>query len=346
MLVSPLPKMLQQTMLRIRGRFGPHCVVLLYHRIAEPSSDVYRLCVSPKHFEEHLQVIRDLGTPVPLSELAGCVRNGKLPDRAVCVTFDDGYQDNLYAARPLLERYDIPATVFMTTGRVGRDREFWWDELEAIFLDARSLPSRLEIEIKGHSLVFDLNGTAATENAKSNGLHTWSVIDQDPPTSRHAALKSIYPLMRSMSGAERTNVLDKLQDWTGREPTVRPTHRALEAEEVLTLDEGNLVEVGGHTIDHPDLTECPLHVQRNEISQCKVTLEQWLGHPIQSFAYPYGLFSEDTVSEVRHAGYKFACACLGGPVRRDSQQYLLPRVDVTNANGEAFSRELETYFQR
>ena len=68
------------------------------------------------------------------------VSGGDVPSAGVVVTFDDGYADNFHNAKPLLERYEIPATVFVTTGYLQDQREFWWDELERILLQPGTLP--------------------------------------------------------------------------------------------------------------------------------------------------------------------------------------------------------------
>ena len=114
----------------IRSRAGPRAVVLGYHRVAEEGQDPLRLCTPPSVLERHLQAIRRHGRPVRLLDLAAATGSGHPPPGAVAVTFDDGYADVLLAAKPLLERYEIPATVFVVTGYLGR--EFWWDALTRI----------------------------------------------------------------------------------------------------------------------------------------------------------------------------------------------------------------------
>jgi peptidoglycan/xylan/chitin deacetylase (PgdA/CDA1 family) len=103
---------------------------LLYHRIAEVENDVWRLCVRPHHFREHLEVLRRHRT-VRLDRLK--------PDLwwsgrglTCAITFDDGYADNLHEAQRALKSFGIPATFFIATGYVGGAREFWWDELERL----------------------------------------------------------------------------------------------------------------------------------------------------------------------------------------------------------------------
>ena len=113
---------------------GGRVVVLVYHRVFEPPQDPQLLCVHPARFAEHLEHLRTF-TVLRLRELDFA----HLPERGVVVTFDDGYLDNLQFAKPSLQKYGVPATVFAATGSTGTDREFWWDELERI-----APPSRYE----------------------------------------------------------------------------------------------------------------------------------------------------------------------------------------------------------
>ena len=120
-----------------RPPVAARAVILLYHRVADLPSDPQLMAVTPRHFAEHLEVIRQSCRPLRLHDLGEA-----LPDRSVVVTFDDGYADNLHHAKPLLAAHDVPATVFVTSGYVGSDREFWWDDLERILLETPSLPRR------------------------------------------------------------------------------------------------------------------------------------------------------------------------------------------------------------
>jgi peptidoglycan/xylan/chitin deacetylase (PgdA/CDA1 family) len=115
-----------------QGGASPVGIILMYHRVGDVVPDPWELCVSPANFEEHLEVLRKYSC-VPLEQM----EDGKRTDRCVALTFDDGYADNLHNAIPALERFNILATFFITTGGIGSDREFWWDELErAILTDA------------------------------------------------------------------------------------------------------------------------------------------------------------------------------------------------------------------
>ena len=106
-------------------------VILLYHRVGDANTDAWNLTVTPRRFEEHLQLLSSEFRPLPLTELAQGARRGSLPARAVGVSFDDGYADNLNVAVPLLMNWHVPATVFVATGFVMKGHPFWWEELRA-----------------------------------------------------------------------------------------------------------------------------------------------------------------------------------------------------------------------
>lgn len=111
-------------------------IILVYHRVTRLDPDPWGMAVSPANFSEQMEVISRYLAPTPTSMLAGHLRTRTLPRTSVAVTFDDGYADNLYNAMPVLERFEIPATLFITTGAIDHDSEFWWDELERIMSSA------------------------------------------------------------------------------------------------------------------------------------------------------------------------------------------------------------------
>src|SRR5262249_8697177 len=98
---------------------------------------------------------------------------------------------------------------------------------------------------------------------------------------------------------------------------------------------------------HPVLSQQPLDNQRKEIRGSKILLEDILGQPITSFAYPYGGaadYTTETVQEVRDAGFESAFSTSTGLVGKESEPLRLPRYVVGNWNGDAFARRLRRWF--
>ena len=325
----------------LRRKFTSGGVILAYHRVSELSSDPQLLAVNPRHFADHLEIIKKNCSPVSLKELVGGLREKTLSRHPVAITFDDGYADNFTCAKPLLERYAVPATVFVTAGSVGSGREFWWDEIERLILEPAALPKTLELS--------DTDGPAfkwefSTGNVYDQDAHrSWNVQFAEDPTPRHALYRSLCELLRPLPEENRHDVLARLQTWAEAEGNGRSTHLPLTTGELARLDQGELVEIGAHTCTHALLSVLPKHEQRAEIQGSKIALEEMLGHPVVSFAYPFGGRSDynaDSIQAVCQAGFERACANYPGTVWRRSDCFQLPRLLVRDWDGETFERWL------
>ena len=298
----------------IRKKFGNGALILLYHRIAHLERDPQLLAVTPERFDEHLEILRRKANVMPLKELVQ-KRDSGLPPRSVAITFDDGYADNLLFAKPLLERHELPATVFVTSGFVGVDREFWWDELDRILL-----------------------------NHQDAGWNVASGNDDEP---RHAEYRSLHATLRSSTEPQRLQALHDLQVRTNSGSSARATHRALTPDQLRELAEGGLVEVGAHTVTHPVLASLSPASQHQEIDTSKRKLEEWLGQTVHSFAYPYGGkrdYDKHSVEAVRNLGFSLACSNFRGTVWPNTNRLELPRALIRNWGGEEFERMLDAEF--
>lgn len=329
---------------RLRNQFAPGGLILLYHRVAEVGSDPWSLCVTPQHFAEHLEVLRKHTRPMRLQQLTQDLQNRKRLHPSVVITFDDGYADNLHNAKPLLERYDIPATVFVTGGYIGQEREFWWDEMDRLLLQPGTLPEALCLSVNGSTYQWELGESAYYSEDAYQRHRCWSALGKDNPSPRHSLYCSLYQLLRPLLADERQKVLDELLVWAGAEPVSRLTHRSLTLAEVSALGQGGLIEVGAHTVTHPFLSALPAASQRDEIQQSKACLEEIVGHPVSSFAYPHGNYTAKTVTFVREAGFTCACSTAADIVWRRTDCFQLPRVVAEDWDGEEFTRQLSRWF--
>jgi peptidoglycan/xylan/chitin deacetylase (PgdA/CDA1 family) len=323
-------------------RFARQSLVLMYHRIHEAASDPWSLCVSPRHFAEHLEVLGSLASSLRLSDLGKALCDDSLPDRGVAVTFDDGYADNLYIARPLLEKHAVPATVFVATGQVGSEREFWWDELERLLLQPGVLPEDLCLTVNGADYRWRL-GRAAEYSEKDFLRNSQRRAWEGDQGSRLHLYHTIWGLLLPLSQQAQREVLDQLVDWASRDPSARSSHRSLTAEEICTLMRDGLIQVGAHTITHPFLSAHSAAFQREEIFQSKARLEEITGIPVTCFAYPYGNYTKITVVLSREADFDCACTAVDATIWRFTDPFLMPRLAVGNWDGDEFARQLTKY---
>ena len=315
---------------RARRRRGRPALALMYHRVAERDLDPWGLVVTPDHFAEQLEVIRSQWRPIALTELVEALSDDEVPEGAVVVTFDDGYRDSLSVAKPALERAGIPASVFVVSGYVGAEREFWWDELEQILLGPGDLPAKLTLRVGG--VVEELEVGAAASSRR----YVWEA----EPRSRLALYHHVWGRLLPLADDVRRPVLDELAAWAGRDVQVRPTHRPVAAEDVRALAEGGLVSVGAHTVTHPYLPALHADAQRHELAASKRSLEELLDQPVKTFSYPFGATGE---ALARETGFKSAFTIEPRTVRPKADPFLLPRYPVRNWNGDEFARNLREW---
>ena len=104
----------------------------MYHRIIDSENNFWKLNVSPKTFEQHIRYISENYKVLRLEE--EWRDTVKVDQKYVVITFDDGYVDNYRFALPILEKYHVPATIFVSTDLIDTNEMYWWDELEKIFI--------------------------------------------------------------------------------------------------------------------------------------------------------------------------------------------------------------------
>ena len=147
---------------RVRRAVGPlvsnGSLVLLYHRAAHDSVDPWRLAVQPDHLSEHLEILAAHTRPTTATGLQRAHDRGHIPPRTTLVTFDDGYADLASEVAPRLRAAGIPATMFVVSGAIDRDREFWWDALVRALLGPERGSGTLKLQIADRVHRWELDG--------------------------------------------------------------------------------------------------------------------------------------------------------------------------------------------
>jgi peptidoglycan/xylan/chitin deacetylase (PgdA/CDA1 family) len=321
----------------VRRRLTRRGIILMYHRVASGVADPWRLCVSAQNFAEHMYVLRRFYQPVRLNQLAS--RSG-VRNRMVAVTFDDGYADNLHAALPILQRNAIPATFFLTSGTLGAEREFWWDELERLLLRPESLPQTLQLTVGGESRLFEAGGAAGPCESlprQNESPQPWEA----GPETRIGFYYAVWQWLGTLAEEPRRTALAQIRDQLGELEVTRESHRSLDPSEVKRLAAAPQIDIGAHSVTHPMLSTQSPDAQRWEMHQSKQDLEALIGRPVAGFAYPHGDYGPETLDLARESGFDFACTVEGGCVARHTRPYLLPRLSVGDCSGAQLVRLLE-----
>jgi len=324
---------------------GP--VILLYHSVAKVGSDPWGLRVSPRNFAEQMAVLRTHTKPIHLNHLDRALSGGEMPPRSVAVTFDDGFADNLHQAKPVLERHAIPATIFVATGYVGSQREYWWDELDRLLLAPGRLPERIALQIGETQCQWDLGAASNYSRLQAWRDRRWKAWHEHDPTARHTAYRAAWQLLRQSTTAAREKALEELRQIASVTSAGRVNRRCVSIDELHELARGDLIEIGAHTVTHPSLGAIRLHDQRSEIMESKTWLERTLNRPIMSFSYPFGTredYTTGTIELLRQAGFERSCSNFPGVISREVDRYQLPRRVVLDWDGREFISKLKTWF--
>ena len=295
-------------------------IILAYHRVTQLPSDPHQLAVTPENFRAQMLYLQQNCRCVRFEEDWSAARAP-----AVAVTFDDGYADNLYQALPILAAAQVPATMFICTGMLDGEGEFWSDELEQLVLGEGGRPPGFAL----HDREYGGNWPAGTR-AQRQELHD----------RLHRGLLGI-------GARRREEWLDQLRRWAGTGRAGRAAYRALRREELRMLAASPVVTIGAHGVTHTPLAVLDEAEQRQEITQSKRELEALVGREVAIFSYPFGgkrQYDGTTRRLCREAGFRRAVTTLPGQVHRWTDPWQLPRQLVRNWDAGTFAARLESFW--
>jgi peptidoglycan/xylan/chitin deacetylase (PgdA/CDA1 family) len=296
--------------------------ILRYHAICDDEGYAYAepgICISPAAFEAHVRYLAGHYHVLPLPEVVDRLRQKRpLPANAVAITFDDGYADNLEAARTL-HRHGLSATFYITSDCLQGGERFWPSEIRA-----------LVARVPGDTLTLHLPDRVLELPLRDN--------DQ-----RRAAVRSLSRTFKSHPIPVRESLRDQIRAAAGH-PEV-PSYMLTWAQ-LGEMDRLGMT-IGAHTRTHPNLPSAGPQAAAEEIAGSKVRLERELGHEVTMFSYPNGGAERYYTPELqREVARHFAAAAssrnaLAGPA---SDLYALERVEVEERLEDlVFALEVERF---
>jgi peptidoglycan/xylan/chitin deacetylase (PgdA/CDA1 family) len=273
--------------------------ILIYHRVIPEPDPLLPDEICAREFDWHLAVLGRWFRVLDLPEAMARLRDGSLPARAACVTFDDGYADNVSAALPLLRKHGMTATFFLATGWLAGGR--MWND--TVIETVRRAPAR----------VLD---------ARPAGL---GMLDIGAPEQRRGAIERLLARLKYLPMEERQRRADELASAAGCD---LPSDLMMSADGVRELHRSGM-RIGAHTVNHPILAKLDRPRARREIEESRARLEAITGAPVRLFAYPNGRPGVDYLREhvdlVKDLGFDAAVTTARGVARSASDPLQLPR---------------------
>lgn len=262
--------------------------ILAYHGVMDVGKNyLYDIdCVSSRveQFEDQIVFLKNNFNIITFSDYCEkYLSNNLIPDKTVIITFDDGYRNNYTDVYPILKKYNIPATIFLTAGLVSTDNLLWFDELSYILMACCQHKS-LEVSVLGENIFFNLGSIE----------------------SNRYAYRKIVKLFKRLSNNERIDELQSIKKKLSIDfQSARNSRILLNWSEIREMNE-NGIEFGSHSLTHPILTSMSDAESKLEIMNSKCIIEKQLGNKCIVFSYPNGSYSDREMRYVENSGYKLA----------------------------------------
>lgn len=294
--------------------------ILYYHKISKLTTDYNQSNVNPKHFAEHMEILKENYEVVTLKDIS----NGTAFQRnrnAVAITFDDGYRSVLLNAVPILRNMGFGFACFVTTENVNTNYENWTDIVSRIAFEPNCFHERCNLLIEGEN-----------RDIKIGGLE-----------ERVEFYRLLQQLNKSMSYYDFKALLDNLIEWDGMTTKARSEYEIMNADELMQIvDMGG--EIGAHTVTHPFLSSLSDEDIIREVNESKKKLELLIGDRITMFSYPFGDAPKRVRPILDRCGYKMALTSNVGLVTPESDLMYLPRIGVRDYSKNDFKLYMERVY--
>lgn len=293
--------------------------ILMYHRVL-PDCEVLRYpdpnareCVPTSAFEEQVRFVSTNCRPVSMQALHRELQHhtsaaDRLP---VAVTFDDGYRDNMLHALPILRKYGVPATIYVSTAFTDKSGTPWWHEAWRILQEL----TRLAMVWNGRTVLWELR----------------------TPRQKRQCWFDLSRRFSQLPVGKQDELLNRMREGLPGESCGRSTGLWLSWEDLQVLDRDPLVAIGAHGHNHANLTAVAESAARDDIARSKSLLDEHLQQPVTDFAYPFGEVNDTVGRLVAEAGFRTAVTTQASPVAQGDAMRL-PRHFIS---GECSPRQLE-----
>lgn len=283
-------------------------VVLMYHEICDDAHDIDAwTVVRNSKFLRQIEFLRKSHEIVSLDEALRRIYSGQPLDRPIAtLTFDDGYSGMAEVLMPILEREQIPATMYLATGHIESQRLYWYDRAINALQVARPL---------------DLN-------LRREGLSTYR-IEPAAGTSVWPQIRQLLDDLKPIDPSRRETLVDRVVERASDVPKLEfRCVRPLTIDQVRALGASPVVTIGAHTHGHEVLTRISEQDARTSIVRGRSLLQDWSGQDVRHFAYPSGACNQQLVRLVETLGFSSAVATTNDLWTSRFSRYQIPRIGI------------------
>ncbi|UVJ41846.1 polysaccharide deacetylase family protein [Pseudomonas sp. LS1212] len=292
-------------------------VILMLHRILADDRSAElphrnELCVGPQAFEQLLRWLKQHFECVPLMDLLQQDAPGKTPSRPkVALTFDDGWRDNALNAFPLLQRHQVPASIFLSTDYIGSHQRFWWESIGETLWGTHGTVARQRL----------------VEQLKKIGRPlpaAYHIADNDQ--RRSLALAHYLQSLKTLPAHALSTLTKRCPD--------ESLPQALDWQQVRALEASGLISFGPHGASHAILTGLDDYHLEQELCRSRDALAKGCQQPLPVYCYPNGDNDLRVRQRLASHRYSYALSTQAGICRGNDDPLALPRIGVSQRNAK------------
>ena len=270
--------------------------ILAYHRVMDIDEMTYNydeelISASCSDFDWQMDYLNKNYNPISMQGVINCViGNEEFPKKPIVVTFDDGFVDNYENAFPILKKYNVPATFFVSTGYINSNNIYWFDMIayiiKARLIDVIPIPN--------------MNGDLKIPT------------DRD---SRKRMLKEVLSYLKNVNDVEREFIIGEFRAGVSNKDIQKHFQSQSMTWEQLKEMSKNNMDIQSHTVSHPILSQLSKDKIEAELINSKNEIENKIGTACNVLAYPSGkpsTFNSDVINIAQNSGYKMATAYVNG----------------------------------
>lgn len=281
----------------------------MYHGVTEKKNLKFNARhISKKTLEKHLKYFKKNFNVVKISEIFEMYRQNKIPDKKIiAITFDDGFENNFNIVLPLLKKYNLPATFFISAICIENDNEVLWPDVINIL----------------------------RQNIENNLIVGKNIFVKHDKYDFYCFEKNISLLeyLKQQTVKTGTAIIDELKQKNNFCEILKSVNpeiwKLMSKEQIAELSKSELIEIASHGYTHFNLANIEKDEAYNEIKKSKELLEELIQKKIISIAFPNGSYNKEINEMCLSSGYKNLCAVNYRQKEDADDKNILPRYGLS-----------------
>lgn len=279
--------------------------IFLFHRI-NPVRDPFWDPIDPAQFEEQIKFLQKKYYIVQLESFLDQQEKVKTKKPLASIVFDDGYKDFMEYALPILQKHQLPSSMYVVSNCVDQLHPIWTYKLDYLFLKTKRRQIQIETETEGLQEI------------------TWASEEE-----KMLFAKKLKPTLKKIKNKKRENICKQI--FRQLNDIEIPENLYMNWEDLRQI-KGEGVAIGSHTVTHPMLGNIENEERIfSELKDSADRIKKELGFFPKTISYPIGSYSPAVKKKAEEIGYQYGLAVNQNKYKSSKHDFFeIPRLELYN----------------